>query len=488
MKSQVKSLLLGIFGLIGFTVLAFLVYDFSIRPNSPCESIFEQTSMQFDLKLKTVKTEGSVILGRQQVQELSDNAQVTALNLKTCCIVLDSGAVNPDQFLQCQNAGRDYQAKLDDVVRQISSVRNAQQSGDQDQLEALRRSLAATIEEARAISGQLQESVGEIDPTAVANGSDATENPPAEIEEPKDSTPVVSDDMPNTESEGDDGIPELEIEYGTSLADLGAAIKITSSVLPTLVVAPVTRFTEPGISDVLVVTAGTNLMQSFSPIQRSKQFDVPMVVEPGVYDLIIEVRGQSMIRLVEGFEVRTSQQVTVDPNPFVSFVMIEPLKLEGFPQLERVFVLAAGTSTSGSYRIRHRTQQIGVPLIVEPGTYDVYAEPVGGRLVMLTQGLKLGVGEGVAVQTGDKVAAIVYEDPKLQGFELESIYLVTAGTNIRARHSVVQDAKEFGRPLLVASGNSYDIVLKPVGGNAVKVQQGVSPGPGEILRFGQRSD
>jgi hypothetical protein len=307
------------------------------------------------------------------------------------------------------------------------------------------------------------------------------------MEEPKNATPVVTADTLNIESESDDGIPELHIEYGTSKADPGAAIKVTSSVLPTLVVSPLTRFTEPGISDVLVVTAGTNL-SSFRPVQRSKQFDVPMIVEPGVYDLIIEAKGQSMIRLVAGFEVQSSQKVTVDPNAFVSFVTVEALKLDGFPQLGRVFALAAGTKTSGFFQIRHRTKQIGVPLIVEPGTYDIYAEPVGGRFVMLTQGLKLGVGEGVAVHTGDKVAAIVYEDPKLQGFELESIYLVTAGTNIRAQHSVVQDAKEFGRPLLVASGNSYDIVLKPVGGNAVKVQQGVSPGPGEVLRFGQGSD
>jgi hypothetical protein len=485
--SQFKSLFLGFFALIGLMVLALLVYEFNSRPNSPCESIFEQTTRQFDWKLKTVATEGSVVLGRQQVQALSDNAQKTALNLKTCCIVLDSGAVNPDQFLQCQNAGRDYQSKLDDVVRQIVNARNAQQSGDQDELEALRRSLAATIDEARAISGRLQESVGEIGPPPDTNKSDATENPPTGLEEPKDETPIVIEETLNIESESDDGTPEVEIEYSTSLTDLGAAINITSSVLPTLIVSPITRFIEPGISEVLVVTAGTNL-SSFRPVQRSKQFDVPMIVEPGVYDLIIDTKEQSMIRLIEGFEVQTSQQVTVDPNPFISFVMVKPLQLEGFPQLGRIFALTAGTSTSGSFQIKHRTKQSGIPLIVEPGTYDVYVEPVGGRYVMLSAGLEIGIGQGVAVDTSDKVAAIVYEDPKLQGFELESIYLVTAGTDIGKRHSVVQDAKEFGRPLLVSADGSYDVVVKPAGGSAVKVQQGVSPGPGEILRFGEGSD
>ena len=142
--------------------------------------------------------EGGMVLGRQQVQELSDNAQVTALNLKTCCIVLNSGAVNPDQFLQCQNAGRDYQARLDDVVRQISSARAAQEKGDQTALEELRRSLAATLDEARAISGQLRQTVSEISETPVASEADAVPDPAADMKGPAAATTAVPEETPPT--------------------------------------------------------------------------------------------------------------------------------------------------------------------------------------------------------------------------------------------------------------------------------------------------
>jgi hypothetical protein len=277
------------------------------------------------------------------------------------------------------------------------------------------------------------------------------------------------------------------VQSGPAVVDQGSAIRTTASVLPTIVVSPLTRFSEPGITDVLVVLAGTNL-SSFTPVQRAKQFDVPMVVEPGVYDLILDPKGQSMIRLIKGLEIASAQQVTINPNAFVSFIEVPQLTLDGFPQLAQIFVLDAGTSTSGYVRFKHSTKQVGVPLLLEPGKYDIYAEPVGGRFIRLAEGVDIRIGEGVAVNTNAKVAVIVHDDPQLQGFELERIYLVTAGTDLQTRHSILQEANSFGHPFLVAADGRYDVVLKPVNGNPVKVQEGVSPTPGEIVRFGTRPD
>lgn len=291
-------------------------------------------------------------------------------------------------------------------------------------------------------------------------------------------TPAVPLGTPSTET---------AIVYGLAVVDQGSAIRTTASVLPTIVVLPLTRFSEPGVAEVLVVSAGTDL-RSFTPVQRAKQFDVPMVVEPGVYDLILDLNEQSMIRLVEGLEIASAQQATIDPNAFVSFIGVQQLTLDGFPQLAQVSVLDTGTSTSGYVRFKHSTQQVGVPLLVEPGKYDIYAEPVGGRFIRLAEGVDIRIGEGVAVNTDAKVAVIVHDDPQLQGFELERIYLVTAGTDLQTRHSILQEANSFGQPFLVAADGRYDVVLKPVNGNPVKVQEGVSPTPGEIVRFGVQPD
>ena len=82
------------------------------------------------------------------------------------------------------------------------------------------------------------------------------------------------------------------------------------------------------------------------------------------------------------------------------------------------------------------------------------------------------------------MGAIVHDDPQIEGFEVESIYLVSAGTDITKRHTIIQQVKQFGAPLLVTAGGRYDLVLKPVNGSAVKVQQDLSPTAGQIMHFG----
>jgi hypothetical protein len=61
------------------------------RTLSPCDTIFEQTSARLSTKLNLVEVDGEVVIGNEKIQELSEAAQVTVLNLKTCCIVLNAG-------------------------------------------------------------------------------------------------------------------------------------------------------------------------------------------------------------------------------------------------------------------------------------------------------------------------------------------------------------------------------------------------------------
>jgi hypothetical protein len=220
-------------------------------------------------------------------------------------------------------------------------------------------------------------------------------------------------------------------------------------------------------------------------VQRAKTFGTPIVVEPGVYDVVLDPKGQSLVRVVKDLEIDSAQEVTVDPNAFVSFILVEPLDLEGFPSIERVFVLTAGTRTSGYVEFAHSTNETGSPLLVVPGAYDLYADPENGSFVRIAKDLEVSAGEGVRVDPRTKVAVIRYDDPQIPGFELERVYVVAGGTDLQKRHQILQQAKHFGEPLLVEASGSYDIVLQPAGGNPVKVQQNVSPGPGEVLRFGK---
>ncbi len=83
---------------------------------SPCESIFQETSIGLSTRIGFLQTEGAIEIGREAVTELDERAQMTALNLKTCCTVLDAGRIDPEQFLQCKAKARAYDSHLEEIA------------------------------------------------------------------------------------------------------------------------------------------------------------------------------------------------------------------------------------------------------------------------------------------------------------------------------------------------------------------------------------
>ncbi len=108
--------LLGVTGSLVVVSLIYFGYDIVKGKVSPCESIFQQTSAGLSTKITFLETEGELKLGPEKVAELGERAQMAALNLKTCCTVLDAGRLDPEQFLQCKANARTYDARLEDVT------------------------------------------------------------------------------------------------------------------------------------------------------------------------------------------------------------------------------------------------------------------------------------------------------------------------------------------------------------------------------------
>lgn len=96
--------------------LLYFGYDLAKAKISPCEAIFQETSLGLKTKISFLKTEGELEIGREQLTDLDERAQMTALNLKTCCTVLDVGRLDPEQFLQCKGSARAYEASLSDIA------------------------------------------------------------------------------------------------------------------------------------------------------------------------------------------------------------------------------------------------------------------------------------------------------------------------------------------------------------------------------------
>ncbi|MGH1419655.1 MAG: hypothetical protein ACRBCJ_12420 [Hyphomicrobiaceae bacterium] len=124
-RSKWLKRLLPLFGVTGALltmVVAYLGYDYVSVQASPCESIFRQTAVGLSTKINFLKTEGEVQIGREPLVELTERAQMTALNLKTCCTVLDAGKLDPEQFLQCKSKARQYEARVEEIVTLVQKA------------------------------------------------------------------------------------------------------------------------------------------------------------------------------------------------------------------------------------------------------------------------------------------------------------------------------------------------------------------------------
>ncbi len=101
---------------LALLAVVYLGYDLAKGRLSPCEAVYQQTSVGMKTRIKFLKTEGELELGREQLTDLDERAQMTALNLKTCCTVLDAGRLDPEQFLQCKGSARAYETQLADIA------------------------------------------------------------------------------------------------------------------------------------------------------------------------------------------------------------------------------------------------------------------------------------------------------------------------------------------------------------------------------------
>ena len=114
--------LVGVTGALGILAVVFLGYDVAKGTVSPCDSIFQDSSVGMSTKIKFLKAEGELKLGREKVTELSERAQMAALGLKTCCVVLDAGRIDPEQFLACKAKARAYDTQVETIVAKVQAA------------------------------------------------------------------------------------------------------------------------------------------------------------------------------------------------------------------------------------------------------------------------------------------------------------------------------------------------------------------------------
>lgn len=151
--------LVALAGIAAFLVVAYLGYSLLAPQVNQCEAIFQQTAPSLEANVKFLKTEGALVLGQTQIQELSNQAQQIGMNLKSCCVM--AGAGNLDQFNQCKASAVLYDKQVAEAVAAVKSVPDSGTDQAQKQKEAEER-LAQIIQSANEASSALKQQVEQI--------------------------------------------------------------------------------------------------------------------------------------------------------------------------------------------------------------------------------------------------------------------------------------------------------------------------------------
>lgn len=138
---------------------AYFVYDY-FRPK--CGEIFEQTALNVRAKAEIVKTKGELFIGREKIQELTSSSQKALAHLKTCCIVLEGGKLNPDQFQRCIETVQNYEKKLTKVVASLDEAQTAKQQNNPDLVKSKVEEINKDLNAANAFSEELEKQVADI--------------------------------------------------------------------------------------------------------------------------------------------------------------------------------------------------------------------------------------------------------------------------------------------------------------------------------------
>lgn len=121
----------GVAGFLLSIAILYLGYDFAKARFNPCESIFRQTATGLSTRIKFLKAEGELQIGQDVMAELSERAQMTAINLKTCCTVLDAGRLDPEQFLQCKSDARRFDRRVGEVAAAVEALPQAEKASNE---------------------------------------------------------------------------------------------------------------------------------------------------------------------------------------------------------------------------------------------------------------------------------------------------------------------------------------------------------------------
>jgi hypothetical protein len=124
--------------------------------SSPCASIFNQTTVSLEEKIKILREKGGALLGRDKIEKLSDQSDQIAADLKTCCILFHDNKIAFDEFLKCQDDFNQYERNIDRLAHLVGEAQVAKQQERYDLVNLRLSHIERNVRDLGVISDQFQ--------------------------------------------------------------------------------------------------------------------------------------------------------------------------------------------------------------------------------------------------------------------------------------------------------------------------------------------
>jgi len=136
--------------------LAYFVYSNLISRANPCAKIFEQTVASLEGKISALEEKGELIIGRQEIQKLSDQSKQIVADLKTCCFLFNEDRIGFEEFVKCQDEFNQYERNIDRVSNLVDEAQTAKTQVQYDLLNLRLKHIERNIKDLQRISEHFQ--------------------------------------------------------------------------------------------------------------------------------------------------------------------------------------------------------------------------------------------------------------------------------------------------------------------------------------------
>jgi hypothetical protein len=151
-----KKIIIVSASILALIVLGYFAYSNLISQANPCAKIFEQAVISLEGKIDILKEKGQLILGREGIQELSDQSEQISEDLKTCCILFNEDKIVFEEFLKCQDEFNQYERIIDRVNNLVDEAETAKEQERNDLVNLRLKHIERNVIDLQRISGHLQ--------------------------------------------------------------------------------------------------------------------------------------------------------------------------------------------------------------------------------------------------------------------------------------------------------------------------------------------